>query len=339
MASSNNNYRIKLSAIIDEKSLDTQLKNLAGKYSIEVGVKIDTQELSNLKNQINQIKKDIGGGVSGGKAGIDLINTQDAKNDIATLEGLKQKIRDLGIETEKVSRVDIFTNLKTGTQKAVVDYKNSVGEAKKVTLEWGDAADGLGERWIEVRNKATTNIAAVEKVLSSAQAKVDKFGERLKDLGDTQEVMAAKAKAQELQIAIDKGDVAAVQKLSGEFDVLTARVNQAGNSAYSFGKQVGIAIQRTIEWSMAMGLIYGALNQIKQGIGYLTELDKEMTNIQVVTGATNAEIGELATSYNMLAKEMGGTTVEVAQGSLEWIRQGKTSEETAELLRQHGAVT
>jgi len=70
--------------------------------------------------------------------------------------------------------------------------------------------------------------------------------------------------------------------------------------------------------------------------GRCSYVPKEMTKIQVLQaeGAqTPAEIRALAQSYNALAKEMGATTIEVASGSVEWLRQGKTIAETTELLK------
>jgi len=82
--------------------------------------------------------------------------------------------------------------------------------------------------------------------------------------------------------------------------------------------------------------LQGYLNQLKNAMKYVVDLNKEMTKIQVlqVEGAkTREEIDALGKSYNDLAQEMGVTTIQVAQGSVEWLRQGKTIAETEELLR------
>ena len=60
-----------------------------------------------------------------------------------------------------------------------------------------------------------------------------------------------------------------------------------------------------------------------------------MIKIQVLQaeGAqTPEEIYNLAQSYNDLAKSLGVTTMEIAEGSVEWLRQGKSIKETTELL-------
>ena len=93
------------------------------------------------------------------------------------------------------------------------------------------------------------------------------------------------------------------------------------------------AIKNVIDYAGAYAIVNGALTQFKDGIQYVKDLNKELTNIQLVTGGSDAEIKNLAIGYNNLAKEMGATTLTVAQGSLEFIRQGKTAEETGILIR------
>ena len=72
---------------------------------------------------------------------------------------------------------------------------------------------------------------------------------------------------------------------------------------------------------------------IRQALDTMKELDKAFTDIQMVTMDSDEQTAQLAQSYNKLAKEMGATTVEVAEGAGEWLRQGKTTEETTKLLK------
>ena len=120
----------------------------------------------------------------------------------------------------------------------------------------------------------------------------------------------------------------------GEQLRVTETVTQKSAQAYSFmDSELGKAIQTTIKYATSVGLVYGALRQLQEGIQYLKDLDKEMTNVQVVTNATDNQIAELSVQYNGLAKELGTTTLEVARGSLEWRRQGKSVEEAGELMK------
>jgi TP901 family phage tail tape measure protein len=118
-----------------------------------------------------------------------------------------------------------------------------------------------------------------------------------------------------------------------QFSKTTKAVEGSSKAIGGWRNDLVQTIQRTIQYATSIGLVYGALNQLKQGIQYVTDLNREMTNIRVVTGGSVEEIDTLASGYNKLAKEMGATTLEVARGSLEFVRQGKTSEETAILIK------
>lgn len=84
-------------------------------------------------------------------------------------------------------------------------------------------------------------------------------------------------------------------------------------------------------------LMYKALNAIetatRSALETVVELDAAFTDIQLVTGETDEQIQQLSEDYNELAKQMGSTTKEVAEGASEWLRQGKSVEETNQLLK------
>lgn len=90
------------------------------------------------------------------------------------------------------------------------------------------------------------------------------------------------------------------------------------------GYQLGLrAIQATVQ------LLARAFND---AIETIKELNYHMTNVQMVAMTSNEETAELANSYSKLAKQLGATTKEIAEGSVEWLRQGKTLEEVESLM-------
>lgn len=70
----------------------------------------------------------------------------------------------------------------------------------------------------------------------------------------------------------------------------------------------------------------------KQAIQTVKELNVAMTDVQMVAMTTDEETGKLANTYSKLAKQLGATTQEIAEGSVEWLRQGKTLEEVESLM-------
>lgn len=102
----------------------------------------------------------------------------------------------------------------------------------------------------------------------------------------------------------------------------TVETNKYESALDSWTKGMANSIKQTVQYAMSIGLVYGALNQLAQGIEYITQLNKEMTNIQLlqVEGARSDEqVANLASRYNSLAKELGATTLEVSKGSVEWL--------------------
>lgn len=74
------------------------------------------------------------------------------------------------------------------------------------------------------------------------------------------------------------------------------------------------AIKNVFEYSIAFDLLNGVMTQIRNGIQYIKDLNKVMTDTQLVSGGTQEQMKTLAMDYNTLAKEMGSTTQEIAKG-------------------------
>lgn len=87
---------------------------------------------------------------------------------------------------------------------------------------------------------------------------------------------------------------------------------------------------------MSYGLVNNAMNAmttaIRQSINAVIELNTAMTDVQMVTGETASQTAKLAHQYSQMAKELGATTTEIANGAAEWLRQGKSVAETNQLL-------
>ena len=112
------------------------------------------------------------------------------------------------------------------------------------------------------------------------------------------------------------------------------QLNITADRTKNFSDQITNNIAKVVQWAIATAAIYGTLKQIQNGIKYIEDLNKSLTNISIVTGMTQKQTYQLGQQYNELAKQMGVTTQAIADGSLEWFRQGKTVEETGALMKQ-----
>lgn len=64
------------------------------------------------------------------------------------------------------------------------------------------------------------------------------------------------------------------------------------------------------------------------------ELDEVLTDLMIVTGDTRTATEDLLRTYNKMAQQLGSTTADTARGATDWLRQGFSEAESAELLKQ-----
>jgi hypothetical protein len=113
---------------------------------------------------------------------------------------------------------------------------------------------------------------------------------------------------------------------------VSSHMKNVNKDGYSFIQMIELAAKKIAIWGISTMVVYGSLKKIKEGFEFIKDLDKDLTNIRIVTGATVSEMQDLATSYNNLAKTLGATTGELLKGATEWYRQGKTTAEAQELV-------
>lgn len=245
---------------------------------------------------------------------------------------LKSKLDQLNKEGNALGKIKIFEDDNGKINKAVIEYKNQLGQVEKITTSIDKNVKTTRERYIDY-NKVLSQIAKTEKDVAISKAKqndemakavlnAEKFLAKSKNMNQTDSVRATVTKAQEIKSAVTEGDIAKVRKLNDEFAILKSSLHTGRTGLDSWTEGMKNALKQTVEYALSIGLVYGALNQLSQGIEYISQLNKEMTNIQLlqVDGAkTNEQIGNLAMRYNSLAKEVGATTLEVAKGSVEWL--------------------
>lgn len=221
-------------------------------------------------------------------------------------------------------------------------------EITAMVVKWRDANDTLHTSFKFVEN----NIQGLDKTIT----KYDQIGKKAADWGNRAEKMGQKEKESIQETATkllglianykelaSSGDLAGakklqpeIAKLNGELDRQVGLSKRAAEGVRSWSTRMGDAIKNTISYSLSLGLIRRAQQAFNEALRFTIDLNTEMTKIQVlqVEGAQTAEeIYALAESYNALAQELGATTKEIAQGSVEWLRQGKTIAETQELLK------
>lgn len=256
---------------------------------------------------------------------------------------------------------EIFERLKKEYKEVTeiaVDYKTVVDDTGKTIGKFADSISfkgvgAMGElrKHQEKLNEGMADFGKKMKVFNDYSLNADKAKASAKNLGDEQK-KSVEGTAEKLQAAIQKWNEhaeklnlnekeakeleAEIERLNKELQVNQAETKTSANAMQSFGLRLANAIKQTGAYTVALRASRLAQQELRKAVSYSVELDTEMTKIKVlqVEGAkTEAQINGLAKSFNNLAKEMAISTLEVARGSTEWLRQGKTVAETQELLR------
>lgn len=93
------------------------------------------------------------------------------------------------------------------------------------------------------------------------------------------------------------------------------------------------AVKGAIKTQLAYKIWELGTQAIKQAINTSKELNKSLVDIQIVTNGTQESAQKLLNTYNEMAIKLGSTTKEVANASVEWLRQGYDVADTNDLVK------
>lgn len=234
-------------------------------------------------------------------------------------EELKQKARE-GIESSSI-------NAKGYSARSGEKYDNEQLEAysrvlKKVNkykLELAATNKKVDSSNDEV-NQST------EKYINSLKEEISKLERRLDLMQQSFNTSNAAATAAEKRAEAERECALAIDKLNKEMD-------DGIRTSKTFGEALKDAFDNYIgPAALADGAVDLLVDGAKEAYQTIVDLNKAMTDVQMVTGESAEQTAELAHQYSQMAKELGATTTEVANGAAEWLRQGKSVAETNQLL-------
>lgn len=234
-------------------------------------------------------------------------------------EELKQKARE-GIESSSI-------NAKGYSARSGEKYDNEQLEAysrvlKKVNkykLELAATNKKVDSSNDEV-NQST------EKYINSLKEEISKLERRLDLMQQSFNTSNAVVTAAEKRAEAERECALAIDKLNKEMD-------DGIRTSKTFGEALKDAFDNYIgPAALADRAVDLLVDGAKEAYQTIVDLNKAMTDVQMVTGESAEKTAELAHQYSQMAKELGATTTEIANGASEWLRQGKSVAETNQLL-------
>lgn len=351
-------------AIVDKgnKSRKSQLQTEAETQSIRKHI----DELQNLGKEIQKITRlnsqgEVTGHTSYFKNNKDKIVTQVNTDEKGNLNSMKQvdSIQKEELAVKKLTLAQEELRKKLLELKAVSDRQNQtkIGQMNSQIGKATDIAqiDALVRKYNELK-KAQDNAFKSEKFKMDNKSNIDSETKAvLHQIEVYQKLMAIKAQdaTRKYKTLIDTNQLNAVMaqvnslnkntpnlnremdKLNIQFKDLQSNARNSGldvaaRSALTFGEALKTALIKFPIWMIASTAFYASLGFFVEGIKYVNDLNKALTEISIVTNRSQAEVEKLGQEYHKLAFQMSVTTKEVAIASVEFYRQGLSQAEVME---------
>lgn len=223
------------------------------------------------------------------------------------------------INKQKQMYTQMFDKIAADEQKAETREQNRIAKFnEKVqdvsSLDWGNT-NSLKD-FTKTLETQDTKVESFTKTLDSAGNEIVKFKLVTRDGSDM---------TKEQTMVLDKN----TQSLYRQSEAMRPNINRM----LGFVNQLKIAIERSVTWGLAMGALYGSIRKVREGIEFISDLDKDLTQIRVITGMTDEQTRNLAESYAELGFQVGKTVKEISGVSVELYRQGLALEEVDKRMR------
>ena len=118
------------------------------------------------------------------------------------------------------------------------------------------------------------------------------------------------------------------------FTNLKSRIQAEGLSGNSMWDETKRAVGQIGQFAGIYAMLQSTIMQIpSKTITAVKDYDAAMTNMQMATGISNNQAQELMKTYSDMGKQLKVTGVDVATSATEWMKQGKTIEESNKLAQ------
>jgi hypothetical protein len=288
--------------------------NVSGITEIDNTQKQNVQELNNLYNQTKSILKDI--------YDLDIqVNEAEAKGNEQTAQQLKA-IQDMKLSNLK----DITPVIDENGLAQIQQYESQLQQINNL-------------------KQAQSNDKSIQQEIS-AQESLNKLQDdyliKLKNIQTTNKdafkSTDLKQQAQDFETQIRNLTTANVNtgQLSTSWKNLSSSVREANvnirESNGVFGELLS-NLGKMIQWSVVGTALFSSFNQLKDGISFINDLNKSMTNIQMITGMNSQQVQGLTKDYSNLAGQLHETTSSIMTASEEFLRAGNNAQQTGDLLK------
>lgn len=258
----------------------------------------------------------------------------------------QQKLDYLNQQLIAIMQQDSFNDLLTADEREQItnlarklQYEQEIVNAKRQQAQQ-DALNKLGmNTGVSIDTQSIRDVQSLQNALSQSTlgwdsnvSSIKNFKQETDKAGNVITKFTTRQKQVHNGVEYWEDTAYAVNSAEGQLRQYGKSQSEVLNSQMSLSNMLTSAIERFAVWGIAMKVWTGIGNTINDCIDYVKELDTAMTDIQMVTMATDSEIQKMSKSYNKMAQDLGRTTLDVAESATDWLRQGFSEADTDLLI-------
>lgn len=313
--SANNSFKqlvdsIDFTNITDRGSLDKMVAKLkqATEQAKTFNAEITKKWSSNAAEKLEQYIKELPSDLDYLEAKFKGANFKMPENIVQSFANMRKEIKEINNTQDPQQKIEAYNRLTSELNNVTKQYKQLSIEQKNAEKDSKLQAN---------KNLFSTNIDTWMNK-NTAAAKV--FSEQLSDI---------KSK-------LSTADSVEFDNLKRQFLNIQAEAKQMGLTTSGVVKEIkegfNSAVTNVVSFTAAMSTFRKMVDTAKS-------LDTSLFNLQVATGQTREETKGLMNTYNQMAKELGSTTNEIAEAADTWLRQGRSIDETNELIKDSAILS
>lgn len=100
-----------------------------------------------------------------------------------------------------------------------------------------------------------------------------------------------------------------------------------------FMKTLSKDFGKMIAWSLVGGALFGSLRELQKGIGYVSELNNQLTKLRIEMNLSDSDLTKMTSSAQSMAKELGSTVSEVLKAAEVYSNINETVDSIVEKTR------
>lgn len=317
----NGNHTIKVKTEIDSSKVDDLLKKFKGTQTTKFKFDADTSGMEKFTSSLNKMKKYVSSykldvDISKANASIQKFSGQTTK----TLEKARTLLDQINKDFTDVKFApnnDVLSDSYKKLQTHLSQYNNLM---KKAKIE----SDNLGDSI----KKAATTFNTLDAITAGNRTEtwLKNNSKAAKEYGETLEELARRQKA-----ATSKSELAEYTK---QVNMLKSEASARGMTGLSTTEELKRAFSQISQFAGIYNILENVIVDGGRAMAQaVLQVDDAMTDLQMATGVSQQRAAGLMSTYADLGQELKATMVDVSASATEWLKQGKSIEESQKLAR------